>query len=1076
MLKKLRTTNLLRKFSHQPKFAILSPINCLVPQELIFLTHFKKSQHELLSLIGVDEILTSHLPSHFHKESSLNKSSISESFFANCNSRFTEIHQKAVEEFEDFKKDKLNAKNNGPENPTEISTEELKSQKKTYPRYTKPFVPVNEKLVAFDQYLHNLINNFHSENSEGNNQLQPLETKLIIDCQMPGSLSKIDFYDFNEGKFSGKVCRMEGQTPVKIIQAVDPSSFKLQDWIRNSLLNRIQHYDSNVSTMKKINSLNSNDLSTIQHTLDSLKTKLDESSPEYVLKDQDDLLQKFRENNFTVVEYEPLPDTYKLISKLSEEEFRYFVENLTRVSQHLKVLATQTGFVQQKYLKEVNFSIEKSGAAVYFNNLVALLISKQVLSSQDVFFLSIEPEFLLRVEFVNQSIKRFSKDYLSSWTHYENKTKLHNVSSDKTAESKQYEEIYEQLKKYYDDGASASKKTLIDKINKLLKTAKLSELVHRSLIEEVNRFSELNEHDSDYQNCKNYLDLILKLPFGKYSQDQTNITKAKKLLEDSHFGMDDVKARILQFLAISKMKGSMINKKILCLLGPPGVGKTSISKSIADCLGRKFVRVALGGENDVSVIKGHRRTYLGAYPGKIINALKMAGTENPVILLDEIDKVSSHGFKGNLQDVLLEILDPSQNHSFYDHYLDMPMDLSKVLFLCSANILDSSTVTPALYDRMEVIELSGYTKFEKEAIFERHLLPKVNKKIGLSGYNVHVNFTKGIIDKMIDEYAREPGVRSLEKNLLKMFEKIAFDFLAKHKDLVLKTDFASEKVKNTEPGFPEKDTENYPIINYDITPAALKEYLGPKVFFSQTIFHKKEELIGFAFGLGFNAYGGSVLSIEVLEVPSVNALQTPNSFPKDFISNIQNIVIANPKEPRDLEVSLPVTLPGQNPVLNTEPFKQEGSLTITGSLGNIMKESVEIAYSFAKLYLYRVTRDNNFLENKNLHIHFPEGASKKDGPSAGITIVTSLISAAIRVPYKPQFAMTGEISLNGRVLRIGGLREKVLAAKREGITNVIVPKGNTEDVEEMKPDVKEGIEFHFVGNYDEVYALIFGDN
>lgn len=1068
MFKSLRNGILKRQFNLGHKYAILTPINTLVPQDLIYLTHFKKPQQEFLSFLGTDEILTTYSPNCI-KNLEFTKENYFEKFLENTDEKFKQILSTCQKEVLDFRLNS-NQKQTKEINPDiTISLDEIKSMKKTSIKSSKSFFYSSEKHVSFDEYLHNLINNFHSQGIDTNNQINPSSFQNTVDQRFIATLSKIDFYDFFEGKFRGRVCRMEGKGNVELVRTLDPSNFDLQSWLKSSVLNRIKNYDSNINTLKKINTLNNSGLTAIQHSLDSLKSKVDEQSSDFIFKNEEKLWKRFEENNFKIVEYVSLPDTQKFINDLDDEEFKFLVNNLLKINESLKSLMVQTGFIPSKQFKEISQSLERSTAAAYYNNTLALLISKQVITSQEIFFLSMEQDFLLRSEYIQQAMKNFATAYLSSWSFYDNKAKFNeNGDGSKTGEAKQMEEMYEQLKKFYDEGSSASKKNLIDKVNKLLKSGKLIESVQKSITEELNRFSDLNEHDSDYQNCKNYLELILKLPFGKFSIDQTNISKAKKILEDSHYGMEDVKSRILQFLAIGKMKGTMINKKIICLLGPPGVGKTSISKSIAECLGRKFVRVSLGGENDVAIIKGHRRTYIGSYPGKIINALKMAGTENPVILLDEVDKVASSGHKGNVQDVLLEILDPSQNHSFFDHYLDMPVDLSKVLFLCSANILDNTTITPALYDRMEVIELSGYTKYEKQAIFRSHLLTKMNKKINLGNYDIDVCFSDEIIEKMINDYAREPGVRNLEKNIQKIFEKIAFDFLKKNPEIVLKIDKPVDKKKED---IPQNDSS---LVKYEINSENIKEYLGPKVFFSQTIFHQKEDLIGFAFGLGYNAYGGSVLSIEVLEIPHLTNEQQSLTIPREFISNIENIVISNQKITENLEID---TVIKETPIIpNLEPVKTEGSLIITGSLGNIMKESVEIAYSFAKFYLYKINKDTNYLENKNLHIHFPEGASKKDGPSAGITIVTSLISAAIRVPYRPEFAMTGEISLNGKVLKIGGLREKVLAAKREGIPNIIVPKQNSGDVEEMKSDVKEGMNFFFVENYDEVYQLIFGNN
>lgn len=1036
-----------KRFSAVPKIGLFLPINAYVPQELVYLTNLNKFQQRLISTIGVEELLSTHVPP-FDQPVTVGETPLSLS-----SDKFKETKAEAVMKVTTFRNSLVNEKEKEGQSAGEQSSEDQKFTKRSSFRPSKQFV-VGRKAVTFDPFLHNKINRFQPNSAVFDQNSDELSVQTAIQYRVSASLSRIDFYDFAEGKFNGKVCRMEGIGSAKVSRVLEPNNFSLQTWIRGVLMGRISSCEANLATMRKISPGGQSDMASLQATLDSLKSKLDDGSTDFVLKSEDELWRRVSESGSYVVEYESVADNYQLMTKLGEAEYKYFVEGLGRLSASLKTLAQKTNFIESRQSGDFSATIERAAAVTSLNTSIALLFSKHVLSQGDLYYLTNEPDLLVRLEFVVETLRRFTAQYLESWTICDEKSRERSIGDGKETETKYAEDLYEQVKKYQEDGSPASKRALVDKVNRLLKSGRLNETVKKAVAEEVSRFGELSEHDSDYHNVKSYLELVLKMPYGRFTVDQTNLEKAKAVIEDSHFGMEEIKKRILQFLAVGRTKGSVISKKVLCLLGPPGVGKTSISRTIADCLGRKFVRVSLGGERDVSVIKGHRRTYIGAYPGKIVTALKMAGTENPVILLDEVDKVAQNGLKGNIQDTLLELLDPAQNHSFYDHYLDLPVDLSKVLFLCSANVLDSTTVTPALLDRMEVVELSGYTKPEKLAIVERHLVPKTAKKVGLERYNAKVEFPATTIGRIIDDYAREPGVRNLEKSLLRIHEKVALEFLKDNESAV--TDFNSLGTKEGHQ-LPEKV--------FRIEDSSLKDYLGPKRFFSQTVFHKKEDLIGFAFGLGYNAYGGSVLSIEVLEVPQGTS-GSETELKEDLISQIDNVIVTgrSERDERGVEIGRP------------ESPKSEGSLVMTGSLGTVMKESVEIAYSFAKFYLYKLGKGDGYLESRTLHIHFPEGASKKDGPSAGITIVTALVSAATRIPYDPSFAMTGEVSLNGRVLKIGGLREKVLAAKREGIHKVIVPKGNSRDVEDMKADVREGVEFFFVEHYDEVFRLVFGNN
>ena len=512
---------------------------------------------------------------------------------------------------------------------------------------------------------------------------------------------------------------------------------------------------------------------------------------------------------------------------------------------------------------------------------------------------------------------------------------------------------------------------------------KWSEAVADVFDKELKKLKRLSPHSPEYGVQANYLDTLVNLPWGEYSKDSINLKKAQKILNRDHYGMDQVKDRILEHLAVLKLKNDM-KSPIICLYGPPGVGKTSLGKSIAEALNRKYVRISLGGLHDESEIRGHRRTYIGAMPGRIVQSLQKAGTSNPVFILDEIDKVAKD-FKGDPEAALLEVLDPEQNNTFHDNFLDVDYDLSKVMFIATAN--DVGAISKPLLDRMELIEISGYIQEEKVEIAQQHLVPKEMKEVGLNPEQVKIG--KDTINYIIEHYTRESGVRELDKQITKVLRKTA-------KKVVLKEEFDPE-----------------------IGVSDLKELLGNERFTREI--YEGNEYAGVVTGLAWTSVGGEILFIET-------------SLSKS----------------------------------------KQGKLTMTGNLGNVMKESAMIAMEYLKAHADQYGLDSEVFETTDVHMHVPEGATPKDGPSAGITILTSLTSAFTHRKVRKNLAMTGEITLRGKVLPVGGIKEKILAAKRAGIKEIVMCKVNQKDVEEIKPVYLKGLSFHYVEDASEVldYALL----
>uniref|UniRef100_A0A674PI92 Lon protease homolog, mitochondrial n=1 Tax=Takifugu rubripes TaxID=31033 RepID=A0A674PI92_TAKRU len=536
------------------------------------------------------------------------------------------------------------------------------------------------------------------------------------------------------------------------------------------------------------------------------------------------------------------------------------------------------------------------------------------------------------------------------------------------------------------------KEAIEEKFRERLKERTVPQPIMEVINEELNKLGLLDNHSSEFNVTRNYLDWLTSMPWGTNSEENLSLDRAKEVLEEDHYGMDDVKKRILEFIAVSQLRGST-QGKILCFYGPPGVGKTSIARSIARALNREYFRFSVGGMTDVAEIKGHRRTYVGAMPGKIIQCLKKTKTENPLVLIDEVDKIG-RGYQGDPSSALLELLDPEQNVNFLDHYLDVPVDLSKVLFICTANVTD--TIPEPLRDRMEMINISGYVAQEKIAIAERYLVPQLRTLCGLTEQKASIS--SDALALLIKQYCRESGVRNLQKQVEKVFRKVAFSIVSGEQTAVT------------------------------VTPNNLQDYVGKPIFTVDRMYQDTPP--GVVMGLAWTAMGGSTLFIETsLRRPLVGA-----------------------------------------------DSKGEGSLEVTGQLGDVMKESAKIASTFARIFLMTKQPENHFLVNSHLHLHVPEGATPKDGPSAGCTIVTALLSLAINHPVRQNVAMTGEVSLTGKVLPVGGIKEKTIAARRAGVTCIILPVENKKDFSDLPDYITEGLEVHFVDHYSQIYQIVFPQN
>ncbi|OIQ20861.1 MAG: endopeptidase La [Bacteriovorax sp. MedPE-SWde] len=560
----------------------------------------------------------------------------------------------------------------------------------------------------------------------------------------------------------------------------------------------------------------------------------------------------------------------------------------------------------------------------------------------------------------------------------------------KSQMEKSQKEYYlnEQMNAIQKELGQKDEKSEIQEMEEKLAAKKMPEEAVTKVAKEIKKLKSMSPMSAEATVVRNYIDWMLTLPWFEYTEDNNSVSRAREILDDHHYGMKDVKERIVEYLAVRSLVGSEGKGTILCLAGPPGVGKTSIAKSLAESLGREFYRISLGGVKDESEIRGHRRTYVGAMPGKIVNALKKAGTSNPVILLDEIDKMSSDQ-RGDPSSAMLEVLDPEQNKNFGDHYIEVEYDLSKVMFIMTAN--DLGRIPGPLRDRMEIINVSGYTPVEKLQIGKEYLLPRASKNNGLTDWTVNMSDT--VMLDLIRGYTKEAGVRECERLMHTVTRKIATEVVTKD----------VEKGKK-----------------FNVTAKQLTKYLGPKKFEGTGI--EETPQVGLVNGLAWTSVGGELLHIEVVTTPGNGKIQT------------------------------------------------------TGKLGEVMTESAQAALSYVKSVSGQLGIDHEWFNKNDIHIHAPEGATPKDGPSAGITMVTALTSAITGIPVIQNVAMTGEVTIRGRVLPIGGLKEKLLAAKQAGVKTVIIPWKNSKDLPEIPAEIKAGIEIHPVQGADEVLKLALNLN
>lgn len=739
---------------------------------------------------------------------------------------------------------------------------------------------------------------------------------------------------------------------------------------RNKSINLLQDAQQNdkiiaVITQKDVNADNPtiNDMYSVGTIGKILKLlKMPDGSTMVIIQG----IRKFSINN--ILEEEPylkaeitLLEDKRKVSNKNKEHFNVLLESLRETA--IKIINENPAIPSDASFAIKN--IEGSSLLVNFvaSNLDLPLVKKQeLLEINSLLDRASKTLKYLNVELQKISLKNSIQD---------------KVNSDLSKQQREYF-LHQQMKTIQEELGGVSYEAEVQEMKEKASKKKWSKSINEHFEKELNRLVRMNPQTPDYGVQRNYLELMLDLPWEKYSKDNFDINHAEKVLNKDHFGLEDVKERILEYLAVLKLKGDM-KSPIICLYGPPGVGKTSLGKSIASALGRKYVRISLGGLHDESEIRGHRKTYIGAMPGRIIQSIKKVGTSNPVIVLDEIDKISTSGH-GDPSSALLEVLDPEQNSTFHDNFLDVDYDLSKVLFIATANNL--ATIQPALLDRMEIIDISGYTIEEKVEIANKYLLPKQILEHGLTKKDISIS--KKELEFIIQAYTRESGVRGLERKISKIIRNIALQI-----------------ARNTE-------------YNKKLSQNKIIEILGPPMMPEMS---ETNKVPGVVTGLAWTQIGGDIL----------------------FIESILS--------------------------------KGKGNLTMTGNLGNVMKESATIALEYIKSNYKEFGIDPQKIEESNIHIHVPEGATPKDGPSAGIAMLTSLVSSFTGKKVKSKWAMTGEITLRGKVLPVGGIKEKILAAKRAGITDVILCEENRKDIEKINPDYIKGLKIHYVTQMSEVIDL-----